>query len=248
MQKLGIIDSGVGGLSLLKEFINKRIDLEYYYICDSKNVPYGEKSQDFMFKRMSLMTQELLQKEVNAIFLACNTATAETIDRLRSTYSIPFFGIEPYINYLNHTEHKQHLGIILTTATFDSVRFQQLKQELDPNDEVKYFPLKNLALLIEKQVQSGNPNFEQIDEELGFLNQYNLEQLILGCTHYPILKNHIEKKYKLKTIDPHNKVVSYIARKMDAQIHLEKKSAFQFKDLDHSLWQTKVIEGFNLSY
>ena len=80
MKKIGVIDSGIGGLTILKDLMSKRLDAEFWYISDEENVPYGGKSQDFMFKQMTVMTSRLIEKGVDGILIACNTATSETID------------------------------------------------------------------------------------------------------------------------------------------------------------------------
>jgi len=169
MKKIGILDSGIGGLSLLNEILSQNFLAEYYYISDNENMPYGNKSQDFMLKRIRVLVQKLLDKNVEAIIIACNTATAETIDKLRVEFDLPFFGIEPYINYLNHS-HDENLALILTEATYNSKRFQLLTQKLDSNNKVKIFPLKNLALTIEKLKEVPFSEIEKdVYKELSFI-------------------------------------------------------------------------------
>ncbi len=221
MQKsLGIIDSGIGGLSILKELISKISSYQIYYISDEDNVPYGNKSQNFMFDRTVAMVNQLKQVHVTKIILACNTLTAKTIDRLREKFDeIEFFGIEPYINYLNKdlSAHGKNTGLILTQATFDSLRFKNLQQRVDPENLIKVYPLKHLAMIIESL---KTKNFEfvlpEINLELAPLKSKKLDILILGCTHYPIISSHIAKQLKVQCVNSHGRFVEHIVNKLNA--------------------------------
>lgn len=244
MKRIGILDSGIGGLTLLKGILNHHFDADYFYISDNKNVPYGNKSQDFMLERIRLMVTILLDKNVDAIVIACNTATAETIDKLRSDFTIPFFGIEPYINYLNHSEDKE-LALILTEATFKSARFQALLQRFDSNNKLKIYPLKELALAIESLKTTPFFEIEKIIEsELNFLNENKFDALILGCTHYPIIKGYIENHYKIKTVDPTENIIKNIKEKLSLEVSQVSKQTFQYNEDASNSWIKISLEDF----
>jgi glutamate racemase len=213
LKKIGILDSGIGGVTILNELLLQKLDAEFYYISDTDNVPYGGKTQEFMLSRTKLMINGLLLMGVDSIVIACNTLTAQTIELLRDIYTVPFVGIEPYINYLNNnnTLEKDNFALILTEATYNSQRFTSLRNKRDPDHKIKIYPLKKLALLIEKL---SICNFDDIKEKINIeiaplLNQGHTH-LILGCTHYPIIGKYLEKKLNLKVLDPHNNVVKRI--------------------------------------
>lgn len=247
-KKIGIIDSGIGGLTFLNLLIVQKYSADYFYISDSENVPYGEKSQDFMLKRTRLMVNQLVKEGVQNIVLACNTLTAETIDSLRQIYPLNFFGIEPYVNYINkeNLEDNSKIGLILTPATFKSTRFINLKRKLDPLNKLEVYPLENLALLIEKLKVISLENIKsEIRKELEPVKAQNLKYLVLGCTHYPLIKDFIEKELDLKTIDPHIHVINHLVRHLNLKVGIESIDSFEY---DHNLsgkWMTASIENFS---
>jgi len=243
---IGILDSGIGGLTLLKELIESNFDSDYYYISDSENVPYGGKTQDFMLERISTMVQKLLDKDVEAIVIACNTATAETIDKLRQMFEIPFFGIEPYINYLNtaQSQESDNYALILTTATYQSKRFKELQLKCDPTSKITVYPLKNLAMQIEQF--SFHVSYGPIAEELMAIKDKGHTHLILGCTHYPIIANYLSEHLSLKTINPASRVVSHIAKNLNL-IKSSKKcsSIFHYNFNNSDDWDKKSLSDFS---
>ncbi|MDP7319167.1 MAG: aspartate/glutamate racemase family protein [Bacteriovoracaceae bacterium] len=211
VKKIGILDSGVGGLSLLADLLNRDLAAEFYYISDSENVPYGGKSQEFMLERTIKMVKALESCGIKTILIACNTLTTKTIRELRLRFSwLNFIGIEPYIKYGFNQKiaSDEHIGMILTEATYHSERFKSLRQEFDPQQSIKVIALKGLAMAIESL---STKNLDQvlpvIKNELLPLNKFNFTHLILGCTHYPLIKSYIEDSLKLVTIDPHIYVV-----------------------------------------
>lgn len=216
--KIGILDSGVGGLSILKKMIDRNYGVDYYYISDQKNVPYGEKTQSFMLERIELMTLELLEKEVSIIVIACNTLTVETIDQLRELFQgIQFIGIEPYINYVNKVELKEgdRFALILTQAACTSDRFQYLKTRYDPQGKIDIFPLNNLASMIESSVLSGEALLRKdFEKEISPLKNRRITHLILGCTHYQFASELLEKELCLETINPHSVIIDRVAQLM----------------------------------
>lgn len=207
-KRIGILDSGIGGTSLLRQLIKQELACDYYYISDSINVPYGDRDQKFMLERVSLMVQELIEQDIDSVVVACNTLTAETIDDLRRSFEITLFGIEPYINYLNiEASSDERVGLILTPATFNSERFQQLREDKDPQNKIKIFPLKRLALIIE---HAQDIKKSDLEAELAELKNEKLQTLILGCTHYPLVAKAIEEILQVKTVDPNQNVIKHM--------------------------------------
>jgi glutamate racemase len=244
MKKIGVLDSGIGGLSILKELINHKFNASYYYASDNKNVPYGNKGQEFMLKRMRILVNLLLQENVEVIIIACNTATAETIGKLRQEFQVEFIGIEPYINYLNHTNNKS-IGLILTESTFKSQRFKELCEKYDPGKIIQIHPLKNLALLIESLKEKP---FEEIrnaiNNELEFLIEKKYEFLILGCTHYPIIAQYIEVFLNTKTIDPTENVINRISDLLKLEKNSNGNDQFFYNESISKDWQSLKTTHF----
>lgn len=208
-KKIAIIDSGIGGTSLLKEIVDRGVDGDFFYHADSKNVPYGGRSQDFMLERMRLMIDNL--PTVDGVLIACNTLTVETIDRLREEFKTPLFGIEPFIKYINQAIKGEKIGMILTPATSQSQRLRELVDRYDPNGAIKIIALKNLALHIENYHQL---DWGKIEEELEPLKDYQFDKLILGCTHYPLIKEFIKSFLKVEVIDPNKAVIDHVMKSL----------------------------------
>lgn len=244
--KLGILDSGIGGLTFVKQITEAKLDLEIIYISDEKNVPYGNKDQSFMLDRMILISQKLIDAGADAIFIACNTATAETIDELRSLFAIHFIGIEPYINYLNHNnESNENIGLILTTNTFNSNRFKKLKQKVDPKDLIKTIPLPKLALHIEKLKNQRIEDLkDDIAAELDSIKAYNFDTLILGCTHYPIIKDFIESYLNVKTVDPALNILEHIKKLFNLNDKSTKQGNFLYSSIPEEQIRSVAINEF----
>jgi glutamate racemase len=211
---LGIIDSGIGGLTFLKPLLRHGPCLQIFYCCDSINVPWGEKSQDFMLHQMRKMTQSLMQKsQIDAIFLACNTATAETIDHLRKEFAVPFIGIEPYLNYVSHAGalDSKKIALILTTASFKSERFQKLQKSILNSNLIDIYPLPRLATILEKlKIVPLTELMPEIELELFPLKNKNYTHLILGCTHYPLIQSVIKSYLNVELVDPAPQVLHRI--------------------------------------
>lgn len=247
--KLGVIDSGIGGLTVVKDLIQNKLNLEIFYISDANNVPYGNKDQDFMYERLSFMTKELLKKKVQAIVIACNTATAKTIQKLREEFPIPFVGVEPYINFINHDENidEHKYALILTEATSQSERFQKLKQRLDPHERIDVYPQKKLALLIEGLAHVEFANIEkEIEAEIFEINNKGYTHLILGCTHYPIIKRFLESKLKLETVDPTPHITHFIQERFGLTNNQMKEipTSFHYNYDASKRWNIKHLSDF----
>ncbi len=248
MVKIAIIDSGIGGLTVLKDLINLNCAVDFYYISDEENVPYGDKTQNFMYERVCDMLEICHEEGIKHFVLACNTLTAETIDRVRDEYpEDQFFGIEPYINYLNKGTFSpgKKLGLILTPATFASKRFKLLKQLKDPSDIISCYTPSNLALLIEDlKYKHFNEVRPFLEAELEFLRQESLDFLLLGCTHYPIIGKFIEQYLELKTINPHDKIARHIVDSMGLDQSLTSTSSFMYNAKCSRDWKSVKLEDF----
>ncbi|MGZ3809074.1 MAG: glutamate racemase [Bacteriovorax sp.] len=136
--KIGVFDSGIGGFSVLNELFKAMPEASYYYVSDDANAPYGPKSDEFITERSIAITKELLAHDVELIVVACNTATAASIDLLRDKFkNLPFVGVEPYLNaYYKMPEglsaDEKKMMVLTTESTGKSERFKRLKERLDP--------------------------------------------------------------------------------------------------------------------
>ncbi len=208
MTRIGVFDSGIGGFSILSEILSEVPGVLVDYISDDLYAPYGTKSDGEITERSLYITGILLQRGADLVVAACNSATAAAISHLREKHpSVPFVGVEPYINVLNH--ESLHPGItkaavITTVLTGNSVKFRELKKRLDPEQSITHLTMPNLATIVERILQQGYTAELRRDltGELEPLKGLNLSHLILGCTHYPLIANLIEEFLGVKTISP----------------------------------------------
>lgn len=193
--KIGMFDSGIGGLSTLKNLLCQRADLEIYYWADDAYAPYGSKSEAEVRGRCHAICQHFIHQGIGLIVIACNTATALAIDELRAHYpEITFVGVEPYVNVVNHLPWQaQQRAVILTTPlTGQSARFSRLKRQLDPAGRLDQYSCPQLAKIVEHAFWQGDPQLaEKIQEELAPLQDQHYTYAILGCTHYPLVGRYI---------------------------------------------------------
>ena len=215
IEKIGVIDSGLGGLSLVKQMKEQELAIECHYICDHINVPYGQKGQAFMLAHTRIMVNKLIKKDIKNILIACNTLTAETIEDIRNEFKeISFTGIEPFINYLNHplATGKERIGLILTQATYKSARFKFLLEKFDGQKQIDICPLEYLAVYIENHFFEKRNHWNDIEDELEFIKRKNWSHIILGCTHYPLITEYFENEFNLMVIDPHLQVINQLVK------------------------------------
>ena len=191
MSKIGVFDSGLGGLSVLKELRKLLPNEGYIYYADSINVPYGEKSDEELLDLTSKIVDYLLDKDCKLIVIACNTATTSCMKRLRELYPDTIFvGTVPAIKVAYDHNYKNTI-ILSTPYTTKSKRVQELMHDYTRDDQELYLVSgENLASLIEDN------NSLEIDNVLNrILSPYKnkADSIVLGCTHYSLIKEEIEK-------------------------------------------------------
>ena len=189
--KIGILDSGLGGLSILKELIKILPNENYLFYEDSINNPYGDKTDDEIFKIVSNVVDYLLKENCKIIVIACNTATTSCINKLRNKYKNTIFvGTVPAIKVSFDHDFKNTL-LIATPYTIKSNSVHELIDNFKKENQNIYLESgKNLAHLIEINDE------EKIDSLLNeLLTPYKnkIDSIVLGCTHYPLIKNKIKK-------------------------------------------------------
>lgn len=204
--KIGLLDSGIGGFSILKELIEIFPEAHYFYYCDEAHAPYGPQTDEYITQRSFEIVDVLLKRGVEMIVVACNTATAASIDSLRARNpEFSFVGVEPYLTAYFKEEGCKKMAVLTTESTGKSERFKRLRERLDPSGHIDHYSLKNLARMVEELY--WNPAQEkdfdqQLEIELAPLHGKGYTHSILACTHYPLVRHKIESVLSLKTICP----------------------------------------------
>ena len=190
---IGIFDSGVGGTSIWKE-IHSLLPLEHtIYLADSDNAPYGEKPPEEITRLSIKNTEKLLAMGCKIIVVACNTATTNSIQILRSTYNIPFIGIEPAIKPAALQTKTRCIGILATKGTLSSALFAKTSDLYSKDTKVIEVVGKGLV----QEIERGNKDSTQVEgmlvEMLQPMVEAGIDYLVLGCSHYPYLIPTLQK-------------------------------------------------------
>lgn len=197
---IGVFDSGVGGTSIWKE-LHKVLPFENtLYLADSKNAPYGEKSEQEIIDLSSKNTEWLLQHHCKLIVVACNTATTNAIAHLRASYDVPFIGIEPAIKPAALKSQSKTIGILATKGTLSSSLFHNTSKNFSDGIQVIEQDGEGLVPLIESGRASSDEVEKLLEKYLKPMIAKGIDYLVLGCTHYPylvptirkILPNHVQ--------------------------------------------------------
>ena len=190
--RIGVFDSGIGGLTVLKTLIKKFPNNEYIYYGDTKNLPYGNKSIDKLKILASNIIEFLLKKEVDMIVIACGTVSSNLSSYLKEKYNIKIIDIiSPVINYLNNSNYN-NIGIIATQATINSKIFSR-----NINKNIKEVACPMFVPLIENnKIYELNNYFKEYLEDLK-----DCDLIVLGCTHYPLIKEELSKYLNIKLLD-----------------------------------------------
>lgn len=202
-QPIGVFDSGLGGLSVLGELWKLMPNEKYIYIGDSKNAPYGTKSECEIKKYTEENITKLINMGVKAVVIACNTATSVAANELREIFSIPIIGIEPAIKPAAENHKGGNIIVMATPMTLKKEKFKNLMNSYNDISNIVPLPCPNLVEIIEKGITSG----KEIDEYLNKLfipyKKEKISAIVLGCTHYPFIKDSIKSlfSYDIDIID-----------------------------------------------
>ncbi len=191
---IGILDSGIGGLTVAKEIIELLPHESIIYIGDSANTPYGTKTKDEIYSRARELINFLLKKEVKIIVIACNTITVSCIDQLRKDYHhVPIVGAVPVVKTAAEVTVNKRIGILSTTQTAKSDYQKKIIAEFANDCAVFNYGTDGLVPLIEKGITYGKEIDEQLENVLDKFKKEKIDTLALGCTHYPLIATAIQE-------------------------------------------------------
>lgn len=190
---IGLFDSGVGGISVLRHMVRLMPNERYLYIGDSANAPYGTKSKEQVKELSFAVAEKLMARGIKALVVACNTATSAAINELRSAYpDLIVVGIEPALKLAADRFPHGNLGVMATPMTLREEKFDLLLHRFDDQCRVSKIPAPGLVELIE-QGKGNSAEAEDLLRQL--LKDYigSLDALVLGCTHYPFASEAIAR-------------------------------------------------------
>ena len=216
---IGVFDSGVGGLSILKEIRRELPNEDLLYVADSAHVPYGEKSVEYVEMRSTAITEFLVGSGAKAVVVACNTATAAAIHSLRSRFSLPIIGIEPAVKPAAEATRSGVVGILATSGTLASDRFLNLRSRFDSQIEVLVQPCTGLVEQVERADLESDETRMLLERYLARLLDRGADVIVLGCTHYPFLAPLIREIAgpDVSLIDPSAAVAREVRRRLEKE-------------------------------
>ncbi|OHD54396.1 MAG: glutamate racemase [Spirochaetes bacterium GWF1_51_8] len=186
---IGIFDSGVGGLTVAKEVMNLLPNETIVYLGDTANLPYGEKSAEIIRHYSVDNTEFLLKHDIKMLVVACNTASSVALEHLKSLYTIPIVGvIEPAVKGAIFATRNKKIGVIGTNRTIKSNVYAEMLAKLEPEGEIHSRSCPLFVPLIEEFFVEHDATRLIAAEYLKEFKEQGADTLILGCTHYPLIK------------------------------------------------------------
>ena len=201
MLKIGIFDSGIGGFTILNSLLKIRKDVEVFYLADTKRIPFGSKN----FKEIRLIAKEIcnffVDKNLDALLVACNTTNACALDILEDDLNVPCFDL---INSVSEIVDKQIIGVLATQTTVRSSYYEKAINAKKENTIIFQQECPEFVSEIEKEKLNLDKLNSLSDLYLRPLINKNIEELILGCSHYPLIYDFLRKKLDLniRIVDP----------------------------------------------
>ncbi|MEW6998001.1 glutamate racemase [Colwelliaceae bacterium BS250] len=215
-QPIGVFDSGVGGLSILKGIRAELPHENLLYLGDIENAPYGDKSIEFIERRAVVICEFLISQGAKAIVVACNTATVSVVKHLRNIFSLPIIGVEPAVKTAALSSTTKQIGVWATSRTLQSDNFQALMQRFANDVTFHSIACHGLVEKIEKLELCAPSTQSLLQEFLTPLLAQNIDSLVLGCTHYPFIKPLLEKimPAQVKIFDTAEPVAKELKRRL----------------------------------
>nr|WP_315255547.1 glutamate racemase [uncultured Duganella sp.] len=193
---IGVFDSGVGGLSVLRHIRAQYPNEHLMYVADSGHAPYGDKTEAYVVERALAVTEFLLSHGAKALVVACNTATVAAIKAVRLRYTeLPVVGVEPGLKPAAAATRNGKVGVLATARTLKGEKFLQLREQISAATQAEFLlqPAVGLVDEIEKGDLQAPAIHAMLEKYVAPLLQQGADTLVLGCTHYPFVRSGIER-------------------------------------------------------
>lgn len=214
---VGVFDSGVGGLSVLRALREELPHEHFLYVADSGCAPYGDRSPQFVIERANTITEFLAREGAKAIVVACNTATAVAVESLRARFAVPIVAIEPAVKPAASRTRSRVVGVLATTGTLSSPNMAKLLANYGADVEFVIQPCPGLADQVEKGALDSEETRALVKRYVRPVIDKGADIVVLGCTHYPFLRPIIEDVAgpAVEIIDPATAVAREVRRRLD---------------------------------
>jgi glutamate racemase len=213
---IGVFDSGVGGLSVLREIRRELPSEDLLYVADSGHAPYGEKSTELIEARSVAIVEFLLSQHAKAIVVACNTATGVAIQRLRARFTVPIVAMEPAVKPAASITQSGVIGVLATSRTIASDNFAKLHDRFGTDVKILMQACPGLVEQVETGDLSGHKTRVLVEQYVLPLLAQGADTLVLGCTHYPFLASLIREiaGSSVQVIDPSPAIARELHRRL----------------------------------
>jgi glutamate racemase len=191
--KIGIFDSGIGGLSVLHLAMRYFPNEQFIYYADELHVPYGEKTKEEIIGYVDEIISFMIHKGVEVIVIACNTATSAAVKIMREKYSIPIIGMEPAVKKAIDTYGNHKILVVATPITVKGEKMHNLVNRLDKNHLVDLVALPKLVRFAENQDFNSNEVTTYLKQQFHSLHLEEYHSIVLGCTHFNYFKDSFRK-------------------------------------------------------
>lgn len=190
--KIGFVDSGLGGLTVFKKVKKLMPNKEYIYFADSANVPYGSKTREQMIKISENIVRFFNEQQIDLLVVACNTLTSIALSHMRSIANFDIIGVVEYgVKSALQATYNKKVGVIATKATVDNGLYKKL---LEQNDiEVCQSACLDFVGFVEEDCKDKKKILKKVEEYLKPVVEFGADTIILGCTHYPILIEYLKE-------------------------------------------------------
>ncbi len=241
---IGVFDSGIGGLTVVKEIARQLPGYSVLYLGDTARTPYGTKSLETIRQYAQECVEFLLKHGAKLIVIACNSASSAWSAEFRTSLRVPVFDvIAPAAKRAVELTLKKRIGLIGTRATVNSGAYERAIHAIDSRVNVLGEPCPLFVPLVEEGWEDDAVTVQVVKRSLQGLKTKTIDTLIMGCTHYPILREIIQRKIgrKVKLVDPAEEVVKTLAAYLKEHPEIEKTLT---RGQDHRFFVTDVTEQF----
>jgi glutamate racemase len=249
---IGVFDSGVGGLWILRNLRQTIPGHNYIYLADQAHVPYGQRTIEEIRDFSDKITQFLINKGCQIIVIACNTASAASLLYLREKYpAIIFVGMEPAIKPATEITKTKKVGVLATPATFQGALYNSVVERFAHDVEIYKDTCPGLVEQIEKREFNTRETKDILEKALRPMLEKNIDTIVLGCTHYPFVISLIKEIIgeRIKIIDPTGAIVHRVdelAGEQSSQGSFEVYTTGNTKDLESFLGENIKVEQIKI--
>lgn len=247
--KIGIFDSGIGGLSVLHLAMRKLHGVHFIYYADEKNVPYGEKSKEEIIDFVDEAMRFFVSKGTQAVVLACNTATSAAASEMRQKYKLPIIGMEPAVKKAVEIHGEKKVLVAATPITVRGDKMSQLLRQVDAGGKVDLLALPGLVHFAEREMFDSKEVSDYLRQELSPFSLADYSAFVLGCTHFNYFKDYFRKMFPdtMVLLDGNEGTVNHLMSKLDITASGAKKentAAYYFSGMECSLEEQEKIKRY----